>query len=219
MTTTDEAAALVDGEWKRECEFCGGEGTVERGDMPLHHLHSEAPEYATADCGECDGAGWNWTDDDVTLADCPIGLFVRGETLALKTEYGNNEGRIDAYIVSSGEFFWGKAPQSIASQRATLVRPVDLSALTIERDRLLAERRDVAEAVAKREAALIESLNLGAVNALRLHQRQIDATGEMVGVSRQALNEILDWIDNQTGDAVEAELAAIREGNHEHDNG
>ncbi len=61
----------------------------------------------------------------VTLDDCPIGLFMsaRGE-LCLKTEYGNNEGRIDAYIVSSGEFFWGDAPQSIKSQRRQIVTPV-----------------------------------------------------------------------------------------------
>lgn len=61
----------------------------------------------------------------VPLSDCPIGLFWCGETLALKTEYGNNEGRIDAYIVSSGEFFWGPAPQSIQNQRACMVIPVD----------------------------------------------------------------------------------------------
>jgi hypothetical protein len=61
-----------------------------------------------------------------TLARCPIGLFLCGKDrqLCLKTEYGNNEGRIDAYIVSSGEFFWGDAPQTIASQRAQRVRPV-----------------------------------------------------------------------------------------------
>lgn len=64
--------------------------------------------------------------DTVTLADCPIGLFTAASgELCLKTEYGNNEGRIDAYIVSSGEFFWGSAPQTIPSQRAQLVRPVD----------------------------------------------------------------------------------------------
>jgi hypothetical protein len=61
----------------------------------------------------------------VTLARCPIGLFLaEGAGLCLKTEYGNNEGRIDAYIVSSGEFFWGDAPQTIARQRAQLVTPV-----------------------------------------------------------------------------------------------
>jgi hypothetical protein len=64
----------------------------------------------------------------VKLKDCPIGLFLHGETLCLKTEYGNNEGQIDAYIVSSGEFYWGDAPQTIASQRAGLVRPVTVAA-------------------------------------------------------------------------------------------
>lgn len=62
----------------------------------------------------------------VTLAECPIGLFrdARTGTLALKTEYGSNEGRIDAYIADSGEFYWGAPPQTIASQRAQLVFPV-----------------------------------------------------------------------------------------------
>lgn len=62
--------------------------------------------------------------DICELRDCPIGLFWHGEALCLKTEYGNNEGRIDAYIVESGEFFWGDAPQTIEGQRAQLVRPV-----------------------------------------------------------------------------------------------
>jgi hypothetical protein len=62
-----------------------------------------------------------------TLANCPIGLFEsEGGELCLKTEYGNNEGRIDAYIVSSGEFFWGSQPQTIANQRKQLVSPMDV---------------------------------------------------------------------------------------------
>lgn len=61
----------------------------------------------------------------VTLAECPIGLFMAGGELCLKTEYGNNDGPIDAYIVSSGEFFWGAAPQTIASQRVQEVTPVE----------------------------------------------------------------------------------------------
>jgi hypothetical protein len=139
-----EREAVLRAEWKRPCEACDGEGWIERGDMPLHHLHSEAPEYGKSDCGECDGEGWSWSDDDVPLAECPIGLFRYGDTLALKTEYGNNEGRIDAYIVPSGEFFWGAHPQSIASQRATLVRPItEIAALTtpapaVSRDELVA---------------------------------------------------------------------------------
>ena len=61
----------------------------------------------------------------VSLASCPIGLFMlKGGLLCLKTEYGNNEGRIDAYIVSSGEFIWGDPPQTISSQREQQVRCV-----------------------------------------------------------------------------------------------
>lgn len=60
------------------------------------------------------------------LKDCPVGLFYFGDTLALKTEYGNNEGQIDAFIVSSGEFFWGAAPQTIASQREQMVTPCNV---------------------------------------------------------------------------------------------
>lgn len=68
-------------------------------------------------------ARWD-IDDPVTLAECPIGLFFsEAGTLCLKTEYGNNEGRIDAYIISSGEFFWGPSPQTIANQRKQMVRP------------------------------------------------------------------------------------------------
>lgn len=60
----------------------------------------------------------------VTLRDCPIGLFMCDGELCLKTEYGNSEGHIDAYIVSSGEFFWGDQPQTIKSQNAQLVQPI-----------------------------------------------------------------------------------------------
>jgi hypothetical protein len=62
--------------------------------------------------------------DGISLAKCPIGLFICNEELCLKTEYENNEGRIDAYIVGSGEFFWGAKPQTIKSQRAQIVFPV-----------------------------------------------------------------------------------------------
>jgi hypothetical protein len=40
----------------------------------------------------------------VKLKECPIGLFVKDSTLCVKTEYGN-----EAYIVWSGEYFWGGA--------------------------------------------------------------------------------------------------------------
>lgn len=64
-------------------------------------------------------------EDLVSLADCPIGLFVFNDTLCLKTEYGTNDGAISAYIVSSGEAFWGPDPQTIENQRNCLVRPVE----------------------------------------------------------------------------------------------
>lgn len=71
--------------------------------------------------------GWTLTPDNepVTLLDCPVGLFLNSfGYVCLKTEYGNNEGRIDAYIVDSGEFFWGEHPQTIANQRQQLVTPL-----------------------------------------------------------------------------------------------
>jgi len=40
----------------------------------------------------------------ISLEDCPIGLFLYKDTLCLKTEYGNNEGWLDCYIVESGEY-------------------------------------------------------------------------------------------------------------------
>lgn len=74
----------------------------------------------------------NSDEDFVTLVDCPVGLFLSEDgELCLKTEYSSPEGKIDAYIVSSGEYFWGlqlpmeKVPsQSISNQRAAKVRPV-----------------------------------------------------------------------------------------------
>lgn len=60
----------------------------------------------------------------MSLAECPIGLFWAGDTLGFKSEYGNNDGSIDAFIVSSGEFFWGPPPQTIPRQRAMLVCPI-----------------------------------------------------------------------------------------------
>lgn len=43
-----------------------------------------------------------------TLEDLPNGsLFLYGETLGLKSEYMTDNYAIEAYIVGSGEFFWG----------------------------------------------------------------------------------------------------------------
>ncbi|GEP12142.1 hypothetical protein [Methylobacterium gnaphalii] len=63
--------------------------------------------------------------DPMSLEVCPIGPFLSDNgTLCLKTDYENNEGWINAYIVSSGEFFWGEQPKSVSRQRASRVRPV-----------------------------------------------------------------------------------------------
>jgi len=47
------------------------------------------------------------------------------ECLALKSEYGDNDGRIDAYIVGSGEFFWGGTSDPMV-QRNLMVHPVEI---------------------------------------------------------------------------------------------
>ena len=88
---------------------------------------------------------------EVTLAQCPIGLFMCSGELCLKTEHGNNEGRVDAYIVSSGEFFWGHAPQSIANQRQTLVRPIDAATLAASSTSGLTDGGDIARRKAELE--------------------------------------------------------------------
>lgn len=61
----------------------------------------------------------------VPLWNAPIGLFKCDGELCLKTEYRRNDGWIEAYIVSSGEAFWGPPPQTLPSQTACLVEPVD----------------------------------------------------------------------------------------------
>lgn len=55
----------------------------------------------------------------IPLRDYPKGLFIKGNTLCVKTEYGN-----DAYIVGSGEYFWGgaKTKEEIGD---ILILPID----------------------------------------------------------------------------------------------
>lgn len=54
----------------------------------------------------------------VKLKDCPKGLFIKDNTLCVKTEYGN-----EAYIVWSGEYFWGGA-ETKAEIGEVLVLPI-----------------------------------------------------------------------------------------------
>lgn len=55
----------------------------------------------------------------VRLKECHVGLFMYEDTLCLKTEYGN-----EAYIVWSGECFWGgsKTKDEIGN---VMVLPID----------------------------------------------------------------------------------------------
>ena len=45
----------------------------------------------------------------VPLAECPPGLFEFEGRLGFRSEYRSNEGWPDAYVVESGEYFWGGA--------------------------------------------------------------------------------------------------------------
>ena len=55
----------------------------------------------------------------IPLRDYPKGLFMHDDTLCVKTEYGN-----EAYIVWSGEYFWGgaKTKEDIGN---VLILPID----------------------------------------------------------------------------------------------
>lgn len=63
-------------------------------------------------------------EDVCRLDEAPIGLFMCNGELCLKTEYREPNGAVSAFIVSSGEFFWGPSPQTVANQNACDVRPV-----------------------------------------------------------------------------------------------
>lgn len=62
------------------------------------------------------------------LADCPPGLFLFGAHLGFKSEYRtvNSAGfaQTDAYVVASGEYFWGGAPTAEAREEL-LVQPLE----------------------------------------------------------------------------------------------
>lgn len=74
------------------------------------------------------------TDEEVTLADCPEGLFLfAGNNLGFKSEYMTENSRgfyqTDAYVVDSGEYFWGGATTS-EDREKVLVCPISAAALT-----------------------------------------------------------------------------------------
>lgn len=61
------------------------------------------------------------------LSECPPGLFIFNGSIGFKSEYSTAEGSPDAYVVSSGEYFWGgKADR--ASRDALVVIPIEATA-------------------------------------------------------------------------------------------
>ena len=62
-----------------------------------------------------------------TLGKLPVGsLFIFGTTLCLKTEYRSENSSIDAYIVGSGEKFWGGTDNPV-DQKALEVIEVSIN--------------------------------------------------------------------------------------------
>lgn len=69
----------------------------------------------------------SFNETAVSLEDCPIGLFYSmNSVLCMKTEYRTYTGAIEAYIIDSGEFFWGDKPQTVQSQINSMVYPVTI---------------------------------------------------------------------------------------------
>ena len=60
------------------------------------------------------------------LDDCPPGLFLFGNCLGFKSEYRTEGGKAEAFVVASGEFFWGGA-KSHDERAELLVTPVELT--------------------------------------------------------------------------------------------
>ncbi|CAA2142788.1 hypothetical protein [Hyphomicrobium sp. ghe19] len=75
----------------------------------------------------------------VSLDDCPTGLFWFGETLGFKSEYSRPKAegdlivgaQCDAYVVGSGEYFWGGTSDWRARAKL-MVTPLDLDAQTAD---------------------------------------------------------------------------------------
>lgn len=59
------------------------------------------------------------------LDQCPPGLLLFGGCLVFKSEYRGSEGTPDAYVVASGEFFWGGA-KTRKERDALMVTPVEV---------------------------------------------------------------------------------------------
>lgn len=61
------------------------------------------------------------------LSDCPPGLFLFNGGVCFKSEYSTAGGSPDAYVVSSGEYFWGGTADR-AARDALVVTPIEATA-------------------------------------------------------------------------------------------
>lgn len=78
----------------------------------FEHVKSEIKRFETKQLTNISEYG-----DLVPLSDLPRGaLFLHNNVLVLKTDYGNNEGAIDCYIVGSGEYFNVKSNDMLVKQ-------------------------------------------------------------------------------------------------------
>lgn len=59
-----------------------------------------------------------------TLLECPPGVFRYKGELCLKTEYSTCTLKPDAYILRTGEFFWGGTDGNIEARARLMVKPI-----------------------------------------------------------------------------------------------
>ncbi len=69
------------------------------------------------------------SDEVVRLDECPPGLFMFGDTIGFRSEYSTvtptNPSQPDAYVVESGEYFWGGVNGDSRARSALMVRPIE----------------------------------------------------------------------------------------------
>lgn len=58
------------------------------------------------------------------FVDCPPGLFRYAGMLCFKSEYSSKAGQQDAYVIESGEYFWGGTNGDLSARRALVVTPM-----------------------------------------------------------------------------------------------
>lgn len=129
------------------------------------------------------------TDNLVTLADCPPGLFRFNDVLGFKTEYGamravppfdvpgdqlrwNVSHWPDAYVVASGEYFWGGTDKH-PDRAKLMVEPVE--------EVLAAPASDGLRSALELARPIVEA---------DLHEAIDHADGDWEGMSRTALEAI-----------------------------